>query len=113
MLDAAALQLTALQAGLLRSLLVTHVPGVEVWAFGSRTNGRAHEGSDLDLVLRHSGEASAPVAGADALREALQTSALPMLVDVHDWALLPPAFRDEIERRHRVALAAGVCDSST
>ena len=24
----------------------------EVWAYGSRVNGRAHEGSDLDLVIR-------------------------------------------------------------
>ena len=33
-------------------LLREHVPGIEVWAYGSRVDGRSHEGSDLDLVLR-------------------------------------------------------------
>ena len=107
MLDAATLQLTPPQADLLRRLLATHVPGVEVWAFGGRTNGRAHEGSDLDLALRRPGGSPVPVADADALREALQASTLPMLADVHDWALLPMAFREEIERHHRVVRAAG------
>jgi predicted nucleotidyltransferase len=27
---------------------------IEVWAYGSRVNGSAHEGSDLDLVIRTS-----------------------------------------------------------
>ena len=36
----------------LEALLSEHVPGVEVWAYGSRVNGRSHEASDLDLVLR-------------------------------------------------------------
>lgn len=34
------------------ALLGQHVPQAEVWAYGSRVNGGAHEGSDLDLVLR-------------------------------------------------------------
>ena len=25
---------------------------IEVWAYGSRVNGKAHEGSDLDIVIR-------------------------------------------------------------
>jgi uncharacterized protein len=25
---------------------------IEVWAYGSRVSGEAHEGSDLDLVIR-------------------------------------------------------------
>ncbi len=33
-------------------LLRRHVPGVEVWAYGSRINGKSHRGSDLDLALR-------------------------------------------------------------
>ena len=34
---------------LLEEILRTHSPGVEVWAYGSRINGRSHAGSDLDL----------------------------------------------------------------
>ncbi len=29
-------------------LLREYLPGVEVWVYGSRINGRSHEGSDLD-----------------------------------------------------------------
>ena len=36
----------------LEALLREHVPGVEVWAYGSRVNGESHDGSDLDLALR-------------------------------------------------------------
>ncbi len=34
------------------ALLRKRLPDAEVWAYGSRINGRAHDGSDLDLVLR-------------------------------------------------------------
>ena len=89
----------------LRALLRRHVPDAEVWAFGSRVAGGAHEGSDLDLVLRHASNLSAPVPGWADLREALQTSTLPMLVEVHDWSQLPASFHAEIERRF-VAIAS-------
>lgn len=86
----------------LRQLLHQYVPGVQVWAYGSRVTGGAHGGSDLDLVLRQSADLSARSAGLPALREALQQSRLPMLVDVHDWAELPESFHREIERCHVV-----------
>ena len=81
-------------------LLQEHVPGVEVWAYGSRVDGRSHEGSDLDLVLR--GAALQPIA-FDALQglvEALRDSSLPFLVEVRDWSRLPVAFHREIERSY-------------
>jgi uncharacterized protein len=37
---------------LLLDILKAHAPEAEVWAYGSRVNGRGHEGSDLDLVVR-------------------------------------------------------------
>ena len=36
----------------LLAFLEIYLPDVEVWAYGSRVNGRSHYGSDLDLVLR-------------------------------------------------------------
>jgi predicted nucleotidyltransferase len=84
----------------LRALLQRHVPDAEVWAFGSRVSGGAHEGSDLDLVLRSVQDPAQPVAGRAALQEALQNSALPMMVEVHDWALVPAAFHAAIALAH-------------
>lgn len=94
------LLLAAVDREELLGLLRTHVPGAQVWAYGSRVTGQAHEGSDLDLVLRHPADLRRPTPGLADLREALQDSRLPMLVDVHDWAELPPAFHDEIEACH-------------
>jgi predicted nucleotidyltransferase len=88
--------------GHLRALLQTHVPDCEVWAYGSRVTGKGHEGSDLDLVVRQPQALSQPCGLLADLREALQNSPLPILVDVHDWASLPPAFHAEIIATHRV-----------
>lgn len=94
------LDLSAAQLAELRRLLREHVPTSRVWAYGSRVTGGAHEGSDLDLVLRDAADPEKRSAGLTALRMALSDSTLPMLVDVHDWADLPEHFRREIERAH-------------
>ena len=75
----------------LDTLLREHVPGVEVWAYGS------HESSDLDLVLR-SPILEALSGGYLDLIEALEGSDIPILVQVRDWASLPASFHREIER---------------
>ncbi|SFL66628.1 nucleotidyltransferase family protein [Nitrosomonas communis] len=86
----------------LKRLLAIHVPEAEIWVFGSRIHGSAHEGSDLDLVLRNPNDLTTEVAGWGDLIEALQESSLPILIEVHDWAHLPVAFRDEIMRDYVV-----------
>lgn len=107
-LDPSHLQLAAAHRVLLHHLLQTHVPQAQVWAYGSRVQGGAHEGSDLDLVLRNPAQLSVPCEGSGALNDALQDSALPILVDVHDWARLPAEFHRNIERAY-VEVQAGVC----
>lgn len=83
---------------MLRRLLAEHLPGAEVWAYGSRVNGTAHEGSDLDLVVRNPDDPATPLRLLGGLREALSQSDIPILVDVLDWALIPESFRREIVR---------------
>jgi predicted nucleotidyltransferase len=96
--ELARLKLPATHLAKLRELLARYVPDAEVWAYGSRVNGTAHEGSDLDLVLRHATDLKQDVEGWHELKEALQESSLPILVELHLWAHLPTAFHDEIER---------------
>jgi predicted nucleotidyltransferase len=87
----------------LRRLIATHLPHEEVWAYGSRVNGTAHDTSDLDLVVRHPGDLKARQGAALAdLKEAFSESNLPFLVDLLDWARLPPAFWDTIAEHHEV-----------
>ena len=82
------------------------MPGVEVWAYGSRVNGRSHDGSDLDLALRGPGLKEIQADRLATFTEALRDSTIPFLVDARDWARLPEGFHREIEREH-VVLAAG------
>ena len=90
----------------LESLLREHVPGVEVWAYGSRVNGKGHEASDLDIVLR--GPALEPLRdGFFDLLEAIENSNIPILVQAHDWAKLPDSFHREIERDYVVLQEVG------
>ena len=85
----------------LEALLSKHVPGVEVWAYGSRVNGRSYNGSDLDLVLR--GPALEPLDGGFYdLLEAIEKSNIPILIQAHDWAMLPESFHRGIERDYVV-----------
>lgn len=85
-----------------RTILAAHLPGAEVWAFGSRVSGGAHPGSDLDLVVRNPRNLQAAQPGLAALKTAFSDSDLPFLVDVIDWARIPESFRNEIERKHIV-----------
>lgn len=86
----------------LQALLTRHVPHSEVWAYGSRVSGGAHEGSDLDLVLRNPNDLSIEVVGVNELKDALQQSQLPMLVETHQWCLLPTSFHRNIEEKYVV-----------
>jgi len=81
----------------LRRLLKTHVPDAEVWVYGSRIDGKSHEASDLDLVLRNPADLSRPQNHLQNLKEALSDSNIPILVDVLDWARVPEHFHRVIE----------------
>lgn len=63
----------------IEALLRQHLPGVEVWAYGSRVNGCSHDGSDLDLVLRALCLVPIPAAALNELRDARRESNFPIL----------------------------------
>ena len=87
---------------MLEEILRAHLPGVGVWAYGSRVSGGSHDGSDLDLVLRADGLEKVPMARLVELEEALRLSTIPFLVEARDWARLPESFRREIGRDYVV-----------
>jgi predicted nucleotidyltransferase len=106
-LDLSCLQISSRHLAMLLALLNKHVPHAEVWAYGSRVIGDAHEGSDLDLVLRNRTDPTQDVPGWVDLKESLQSSVLPMLVDVHVWSQLPESFRRHIEAAYVVVCGEG------
>lgn len=96
--------LTSEQLRLVLSLTQTHLPGVEVWAYGSRVRGNPRRYSDLDLVAFTEPEQSSQ---ANDLREALEESDLPIRVDLFLWHELPDSFHREIEKEYAVLQLAG------
>ncbi len=75
---------------------------VEVWAYGSRVNGTAHEGSDLDLVIRTADLSPLPYPIFSSLREKITDSNIPILVELWDWTRLPSSFQQNILEQYEV-----------
>lgn len=96
----------------IEALLAAHVPDADVWAYGSRVNGRGHEASDLDLVLRGAGLEPIPPGRKARLDDALEESNVPIVVQTLDWARLPQGFREEIEKQYVVLREAPAASSS-
>jgi predicted nucleotidyltransferase len=96
-LDPSRLALPAQHLQTLQALLARYVPNADVWAYGSRVTGGAHDGSDLDLVLRNQADPGAATQGWLDLQDALRDSTLPMLIDIHPWWRLPDDFHRNIE----------------
>ena len=85
-------------------ILREQVPGIEVWAFGSRARHTAKPYSDLDLALITRQPMSLhQLAG---IADAFATSDLPIRVDVVDWASISESFRQRIAQDAVVVQAA-------
>jgi uncharacterized protein len=83
----------------LKRLVSQILPGVQVWMYGSRVQGTSTNNSDLDVVVfARPAEQSA----VGNLREALEESSIPFVVDLHVWDDLPAAFQANIESEHVV-----------
>ncbi len=98
------IHLSAKYRKILEGLFREHLLGVEVWAYGSRVNGKSHPGSDLDLVLRAPGLKEIDSLKLYNLKEALEESNIPFLVEARDWVELPKSFHQEIERNYIILI---------
>ena len=90
-----AIDISTAQRKTLLALLRRFIPGVEVWAYGSRAKWTARPNSDLDLVAFTTPEQNQTVS---ALKEALAESDLPFLVDLHVWSEVPERFHEIIRK---------------
>ena len=86
-----------------RELLRRYLPGVEVWAYGSRVRWNARPHSDLDLAAFASPEQRGAVS---QLRESFEESSLPFSVDLLIWDDLPESFHRNIEAEYVVLQSA-------
>lgn len=83
---------------IIKNIFCEICPNSTVYAYGSRINGSAHEGSDLDLaVVRGDGDAN-----VSELVEAVKESDLPFLVDIFELKALPETFQQEVLKNNIV-----------
>lgn len=75
---------------------------MDVLAYGSRVNGDAHDGSDLDLAVCGKNSQSLPIDVYSRLLKKVQDSNIPILVDIKDFYALPSKFRQGIESKCEV-----------
>ena len=87
-----------------RRVLREHVPGLEVWAFGSRVSWTARETSDLDIALVT--VEPLDVMRLAEIREAFTKSDLPFGVDIVDWASVSERFQKIIRREYTIVRTA-------
>lgn len=87
---------------LLTDIFSTSPVAIEVWAHGSRVTGEAHEGSDLDLVVRTHDLQKLPIDVYASLKEKIKHSNIPILVQLIDWARIPDTFHQNILNDYEV-----------
>lgn len=81
----------------LKDIIKRLYPKSVIWAFGSRIDGSAHSGSDLDLAIVGYGQEETDYTG---LKEELKESSIPFLIDIFELDKLPENFQQEIKRHH-------------
>ena len=101
------LDLHAVHRAAILSLLQEHLPGVTVWAYGSRVQETSRRYSDLDLVVFSKPEQEPQIAD---LRAAFGESDLPFRVDLFVWEEVSDSFRERIEAEHVVFAEDTGCD---
>lgn len=84
---------------MLLDIINSYCPKAEIWAYGSRLNGNAHDGSDLDLVVKSFNSDGKSVL---ELQELFRESNIPFLIDLHDYNTLPEIFQKEILKNYLV-----------
>ncbi len=82
---------------MLRDLLAQYYPEKEVWAYGSRVKGTAKNTSDIDIVIFDSNDTEYYI-----LKDALDESDIPFLIQIMRWELIPQDFKDNILEKYFV-----------
>ena len=96
MADERTLELDTASLGIVQAVLHRHVPDRPVFAFGSRTRGRARRRSDLDLAIGGTKPVNRRI--MTDIKEDFSESDLSIFVDVLDISSLDPGFLHRIER---------------
>ena len=94
------LHLEARHLVMIEQMLQEFIPEARVWCFGSRVHGRGLKRfSDLDLVVRDEEDMQAQLG---KLRDAFETSDLPIKMDLSELNQFPDWLKQDILEEHVV-----------
>jgi predicted nucleotidyltransferase len=79
----------------------------QIWAFGSRVNGDAHDTSDLDLVIVPDDNKKLDINELMSFKDSLRESNIPILVQAMDWNRIPKSFYNNILNNYEVVVRVG------
>lgn len=81
----------------LKNIFSNYCPKAEIWAYGSRLTNDCHSGSDLDLTVKTFNDENKYLY---ELKELLNDSDIPFLIDINIFDNLPQSFQDEILKNY-------------
>lgn len=81
----------------LQSIFCKYCPKAEIWAYGSRIKDASHSGSDLDLTVKNFNDENKSIG---ELREFLNDSDIPFLIEIQEFGKLPKSFQHEILKKY-------------
>ncbi len=82
---------------MLTEIFDNYCPNAEIWAYGSRVNGKSHDGSDLDMTVVSFNSEDKYIY---ELKELLSESNIPFLTDINLFDTLPESFKTEIKKNY-------------
>ena len=88
---------------MLHKIFEEYCPKAEIWAYGSRVHGDSHEGSDLDMTVKSFNDPSKKLW---ELKELLEDSRIPFLMDISEFDKLPDYFQEEIKKNYVILFPA-------
>lgn len=77
---------------------------LEIWAYGSRVDGDAHDMSDLDLAVVTDSKKRLDIEELMNFKNILQKSNIPILIQVLDFNRVPESFHKNISANYEVLL---------
>lgn len=81
----------------LKNIFSNYCPKAEIWAYGSRLTNDCHSGSDLDLTVKTFNDENKYLY---ELKELLNDSDIPFLIDINIFDNMPQSFQDEILKNY-------------
>lgn len=84
---------------MLKDIFQQYCPKAEIWVYGSRIKNQSHDGSDIDMVVKDFNDSNKNIS---ELKQLLNDSNVPFLMDIQEFDKLPDYFQKEILNEYEI-----------